>query len=290
MKLTVNLKSSLFVLALAVVVSFGLNSCKAPKPAKEIGLQLYSVRDVIKDDVKGTVGKIGAMGYKTVEAANYNDGKFYGMEPADFKALCDASGLNFLSSHVGQPAPDSTNWNTTMEWWDKCIAAHKAAGVKYIVQPSMDHSAYESIAGLQKYCDYFNAVGEKCNAAGIRFGYHNHSGEFKDIDGQTIYDYMLTHTDPAKVMFEMDLYWITEGGKNPVDYFNTYPGRFELWHVKDYRELGGADAKMDFKPIFENIEKSGMKHYFVEVEQFNTNPIDGVRQSLEFLQNADYVK
>lgn len=290
MKFTINLKNSVSILALAVVVSFGLNSCKAPKPAKEIGLQLYSVRDVIKDDVKGTIQKIGAMGYKTVEAANYKDGQFYGMEPADFKALCDANGLNFLSSHVGQPAPDSTNWDATMEWWDKCIAAHKAAGVKYIVQPSMDHSAYESLARLQRYCDYFNAVGEKCNAAGIRFGYHNHTGEFKDIDGQTLYDYMLTHTDPAKVMFEMDLYWATKGGKNPVDYFNAYPGRFELWHVKDTRELGGPDAIMNFKPIFENAEKAGMKHYIVEVEEFNTNPIDGVKQSLEFLQNADYVK
>jgi len=290
MKLKSNLKKSLTIVALAVVVSGGMNSCTAPKPAKEIGLQLYSVRDDMKADPKGTVEKVGAMGYKLVEAANYADGKFYGMEPAEFKALCEANGLNFISSHCGQPVPDSTNWDTTMAWWDTCIAAHKAAGVKYIVQPFMDKVGYESLAGVQRYCDYFNAVGEKCNAAGIRFGYHNHSGEFKDVDGQTIYDYMLKNTDPAKVMFEMDLYWITEGGKNPIDYFNAYPGRFELWHVKDVKELGGPDAKMDFKPIFENAEKAGMKHYIVEVEEFNTNPIDGVKQSLEFLQNADYVK
>lgn len=290
MKLTINRRNSLIILALALFASFGMNSCTAPKPAKEIGLQLYSVRDSMQTDPKGTVAKVGAMGYKLVEAANYNDGKFYGMEPTEFEALCKANGLNFISSHCGQPAPDSTNWDSTMVWWDKCIAAHKAAGVKYIVQPSMDRSAYESLARLQQYCKYFNAVGEKCNAAGIRFGYHNHTGEFKDLEGQTIYDYMLKNTDPSKVMFEMDLYWITEGGKNPVDYFNAYPGRFELWHVKDYRELGGSDAKMDFKPIFENAEKAGMKHYIVEVEEFNTNPIDGVKQSLEFLQNADYVK
>lgn len=91
-------------------------------------------------------------------------------------------------------------------------------------------------------------------------------------------------------MFEMDLYWITEGGKNPVDYFKAYPGRFELWHVKDLRELGGSDAKMNFKPIFENAKKAGMKHYIVEVEEFNSKPIDGMKQSLEFLQNAKFVK
>ena len=291
MSLKLNVKKSLTFIALAVFIAGGFSSCTPPKPAKEVGLQLYSVREAIKQtDIKTVVEKVGAMGYKLVEAAGYSDGKLYGMEPADFKALCDANGLNFFSSHCGQAVPDSAGWAASMEWWDTCIAAHKAAGVKYIVQPFMDKVGYESIAGTKRYCDYFNAVGEKCNAAGIRFGYHNHSGEFKDVDGETIYDFMLKNTDPAKVMFEMDLYWITEGGKNPVDYFNAYPGRFELWHVKDKRELGGADAVMDFKPIFANAEKAGMKKIVVEVEEFNSNPIDGVKQSLDFLQKAEYVK
>jgi len=290
MSLKTNVRKSLTFIALAVFVSGGMVSCTAPKPVKEVGLQLYSIRDQMNADAKGTIEKVGAMGYKLVETAGYGDGKIYGMEPADFKALCDANGLNLYAAHCGQAVPDSAGWEANMAWWDTCIAAHKAAGVQYIVQPFMDNVGYESLAGVQRYCDYFNAVGEKCNAAGIRFGYHNHSGEFADLEGQTIYDYMLKNTDPAKVMFEMDLYWITEGGKNPVDYFNAYPGRFELWHVKDLRELGGADAKMDFKPIFENAEKAGMKKYIVEVEEYNSNPIDGVKQSLEFLQNAEFVK
>ncbi len=281
---------SLTFIVLVILVSGGIFSFTAPKPSKQVGVQLYSVRDDMSKDAKGTVEKIGAMGYKIAEAASYNDGKFYGMEPAAFKALCNANGLNFLSSHCGQAVPDKAGWDACMAWWDKAIAAHKAAGVKYIVQPFMDKVGYESLAGTKRYCDYFNAVGAKCNAAGIRFGYHNHSGEFKDVEGQTIYDYMLKNTDPAKVMFEMDLYWITEGGKNPVDYFNKYPGRFELWHVKDYKELGGSDAKMNFKPIFENAEKAGMKGYIVEVEEFNSKPMDGMKQSLEFLQKADFVK
>jgi sugar phosphate isomerase/epimerase len=242
----------------------------------------------MKTDAKGTIEKVGAMGYQFVEAAGYGDGKFYGMEPADFKALCDANKLNFFASHCGQAVPDSAGWATSMAWWDTCIAAHKTAGVKYIVQPFMDKVGYESIAGIQRYCDYFNAVGEKCNAAGIRFGYHNHDGEFKEVEGQIIYDYMLKNTDPAKVMFEMDLFWITKGGKNPVDYFNAYPGRFELWHVKDQAEVGAGP--MDFKPIFENAEKSGMKKIVVEVEEYNFTPIESVQKSLEFLQNAEFVK
>jgi sugar phosphate isomerase/epimerase len=288
--MSLKLKKSLTLILLAVLVG-GFHSFAAPKKGKEVGLQLYSVREAIKKtDIKTVIQQVGAMGYKIVEAAGYSDGKLYGMEPAAFKALCEANGLNFYSSHCGQAVPDQAGWDACMKWWDTCIAAHKAAGVKYIVQPFMDKVGYESLAGLKRYCDYFNAVGAKCNAAGIRFGYHNHSGEFKSIDGQIIYDFMLKNTDTKKVMFQMDLYWITEGGKNPVDYFKTYPGRFELWHVKDKRELGGSDAKMNFKPIFENAKLAGMKKYIVEVEEFNSNPIDGVKQSLEFLLKADYVK
>jgi sugar phosphate isomerase/epimerase len=290
MSLKSNVKKSLTFIALAIFVAGGIVSCAPPKPAKEVGLQLWSVRDDMKTDAKGTIEKVGAMGYKFVEAAGYSDGKFYGMEPADFKALCDANKVNFFSSHCGQAVPDSAGWAACMKWWDTCIAAHKAAGVKYIVQPFMDKVGYETLAGNKRYCDYFNAVGEKCNAAGIRFGYHNHSEEFKDVEGQTIYDYMLKNTDPAKVMFEMDLYWIAEGSKRPVDYFNAYPGRFELWHVKDKAEIGGKDAKMDFKPIFESAEKAGMKKYIVEVEEYNFAPIESAQKSLEFLQNAEYVK
>jgi sugar phosphate isomerase/epimerase len=290
MSLKSNFIKSLFFISLAVFFAGGIVSFTAPKKGKEVGLQLYSIRGVIDKDVKGSIEKVGAMGYQFVEAASYNDGKFYGMEPAAFKALCETNGINFFSSHCGQAVPDKAGWAACMAWWDKAIAAHKAAGVKYIVQPFMDKVGYESLAGTKRYCDYFNAVGEKCNAAGIRFGYHNHSGEFKPVEGQIIYDYMLKNTDPKKVMFEMDLYWITEGGKNPVDYFKVYPGRFELWHVKDFRELGGSDAKMNFKPIFDNAKIAGMKKFIVEVEEFNSNPIDGVKQSLQFLQNAEYVK
>ena len=282
---------SVGLLLLAFLLS-GLSSCKQTqkKHEKYIGLQLWSVRDHMKDDAKATVEAVGKIGYKFIEAAGYADGKFYGMEPAAFADLVKANGMDFLASHTGQAVPDSSNWDEVMVWWDQCIAAHKAAGVKYIVQPFMDKVGYESIEGVQRYCDYFNAVGEKCNAAGIRFGYHNHNNEFKDIDGQTIYDYMLNHTDPAKVFFEMDLYWITEGGKNPVDYFNQYPGRFLLWHVKDKTELGGDDSVMDFKPIFADAETAGMKYIVVEVEEYNFDPLVSVEKSLDFLNNAPYVK
>lgn len=272
-----------------VVSGLFIGSLVSCTTKKNIGLQLYSVRDSIKNDVPGAIRKVGKMGYKFVEPAGYSDGKLYSMEPGAFKALCEENNLTIISSHVGRPVPDSTNYEETMAWWDACIDAHVAAGAKFLVQPSMGKAAYDSLAGLKAYCDYFNTVGEKCNAKGIRFGYHNHDKEFStQLEGQTVYDFMLANTDPSKVMFEMDLYWAVVGGAKPVDYFNKYPGRFELWHIKDKAELG-ASGMMDFKGIWAGSAKSGMKYGIVEVEEYNFDEYTSVEKSLEFLNNADYV-
>jgi sugar phosphate isomerase/epimerase len=229
------------------------------------------------------------MGYTFVEPAGYRDGKFYDMEPAAFKALCEDNGLLVLSSHTSRNLPDSANYNETMAWWDTCIDAHVAVGAKFIVQPSMGRSAYESMASLKKWCDYFNTVGEKCNAKGIRFGYHNHDKEFStQHDGQIMYDFMLTNTDPSKVMFEMDLYWAVVGGANPVDYFNKYPGRFELWHIKDKEEVG-ASGMMDFKAYWENAVKSGLQYGIVEVEEYNFDQFTSCDKSIVWLNQEPFV-
>jgi sugar phosphate isomerase/epimerase len=279
----------LFFAGIVAFMALSFSGCAPAPKEKFIGLQLYSVRDDMKKDVPGTVAKVGEMGYKFVEAAGYAEGKFYGMSPADFKELCETSGLQFLGSHTGQDVPDSANWESTMAWWDETIEAHAAAGVKWIVQPWMGQTGYESLDGLKRYCEYFNAVGEKCNANGIRFGYHNHANEFTtEFEGKPVYDWMLELTDPQKVMFQLDLYWIVEGGKDPLDYFNRYPGRFELWHIKDKEELG-ASGMMDFESIFAAREISGAEYGIVEVEQYNFEPLVSCEKSLEFLKEAEYV-
>jgi len=263
-------------------------SCKPS--GKNIGLQLYSIRDSITKDVPAAISKVADMGYKFVEPAGYSDGKFYGMEPADFKSLCQKNKLSVLSSHTGRPVPDSAGMAENMAWWNTCIDAHVAAGAKFIVQPSMGRSAYESFEGLKKWCDYFNMVGEMCNAKGIRFGYHNHDREFSTKPDSTIsvYDFMLQNTDPAKVMFEMDLYWTVMGGANPVDYFNKYPGRFELWHIKDKEEIG-ASGMMNFEAYWANVAKSGMQYGIVEVEKYNFDEFTSCQKSIEWLNNAEFV-
>ena len=257
---------------------------------KDIYLQLYSVRDDIKANYEGTIATVAEMGYTGVEAAGYNDGQFYGLSPADFKESIENVGMEVLSSHTSRPLaenPAETNWDETWAWWDTAIQAHKEAGMKYIVTPWMPTPT--TLADLQVYCDYYNQIGERCNAAGIRFGYHNHSFEFTEIEETLMYDYMIENTDPDKVFFQMDVYWVIEGGEDPVAYFNKYPGRFEQLHIKDETEIGKS-GKVDFENIFNNVEVSGAKYMIVEVERYTGTPIEGVQESYHFLNDAPYYK
>jgi sugar phosphate isomerase/epimerase len=286
-------RRNLIVIFLMIAIAGSLSvlsySFKAA-PKKNIGLQLYSIRDSIRKNVPAAIEKVAKMGYTFVEPAGYADGKFYGIDPIEFRDLCKKNGMKILSSHTSQNLPTEANMEKVMAWWDACIDAHVAAGAKYIVQPSMGGDAYKSLETLKKYCDYFNAVGEKCKAKGIKFGYHNHDREFStQLDGQTMYDFMLANTDPAKVFFQIDLYWCVMGKKNPVDYFNKYPGRFELWHIKDKEEIG-ASGMMDFASIWAAQKKSGMKYGIVEVERYNFDEFTSCKKSIDFLNAAEYVK
>jgi len=283
------MKKNFFVLSLLALSFILFNSCNTAKPEKFIGLQLYSLRGEMGEQPAETVKQVGEMGYGFVEAAGYGDGKFYGMEPLEFKQVVEESSMIFLGSHTEQDLPDSANWEKTMLWWDQCIAAHKEAGVEYIVQPSMGGKGYASLEGLKAYCEYFDAVGEKCNEAGIRFGYHNHDKEFSELEGEIIYDFMLNNTDPEKVMFQIDLYWAVEGGGDPNAYFENFPGRFWLWHVKDEKEVG-ASGDIDFEKIWTGAETAGVEYFIVEQEAYDYPALESVEMSLQYLLDADFVK
>jgi len=268
-------------------------SCKeAPKELDlkhQIGLQLYSIRGEMANDVAGSIQKVGAMGYNTVEMANYNneEGTFYGMPAADFAALCAENGLKCISSHVGGPNPAEVSMDDCIAWWKKAIADHKAAGCQYIVVPGMARAAYDSIPGLQAYCDLFNQVGALCAAEGMKFGYHNHSGEFTTVfetpeDTVRMYDYMMNNTDPEKVFFELDLYWIAQGGCDAIEYFNKYPGRFKGYHVKDRLEVG-ASGEIDFASLYAQADVAGMEFQIIEQEAFaeGLTPFESIKISLD---------
>lgn len=274
-----------FALFLSILVMAG-----GKTKNKEIYLQLYSVRDDIKKDFKGTISSVAKTGYTGVEAAGYADGKFYGLSPEEFKKEIESTGMKVLSSHLNKRLNDNilaTDWNEIWEWWDVAIDAHKRAGMKYVIVPSMPR--LKTLADLKVYCDYYNRIGEKCNQAGMRFGYHNHDFEFVKIENELMYDFMLKNTDPEKVFFQMDVYWVVRGGYSPVDYFHSYPGRFEVLHIKDNKELGQS-GMVGFDAIFNNTEKAGVKNLVVEVEKYNYKPLESVKMSLDYLQKHPLVK
>jgi sugar phosphate isomerase/epimerase len=193
--------------------------------------------------------------------------------------------MKVSSCHIGR------GWNPEQEaeimaWWTQAIADHKAMGCRYIMVPSIRiGSTIEDVAAI---CTYFNRVGAMCKAQGITFGFHNHANEFRSIDGQIIFDYMVANTT-ADVVYEMDVYWVKEGGQDPVAYLKKYPGRFPLLHIKD-DDIIGASGKIDFAPIFEAAYAQGMKDYYVEVEKYPLPADVCVQKSFDFLNVAPYVK
>ncbi len=258
------------------------------KEEKYIGLQLWSVRDAMEKDPGATLQQVAQMGYAFIEAASYENGRFYEMEPQKFKNLVNRHQLDFISSHVERNMEPGETDEQRMAWWDQCIDAHRQAGVQHIVQSSLPTEAYHDLNLLKQYMQYFNEVGKRCNQQGIRFGFHNHQQEFDTIQGIVIYDYMLEHTDPESVFFQNDLYWTLQAGADPLSYFERYPGRFFSWHVKDQAELG-ASGTIDFEKIFREDQHSGRRYIIVEVEEYNFPPLESVRRSLQYLLEAGFL-
>ena len=267
-------------------------------PAKKMNVQLYSLRTLLgtpaqfEQNHPYVLSRLVQMGYTGVEPASYEDGLFSGLTPTAFRALFDSYGLEIPSSHTTRPLTRaelaSGDITEALQWWDKCIAAHKEAGIPRLIMsyaPKIDNEA-----GLKVMAEYLNAIGEKCNAAGIRFGYHNHSVELDRVGRTTMLDYLITNTDPAKVFFQLDVYWTVMGGASPVEYMKKYAGRFEMIHIKDKYEIGQS-GMVGFEPIFRNFRTAGVQAYVVEMEQASTpNILKGLRESALYLRNAEYVK
>ena len=290
------LGGGLFSCGTAASVGEGTGKEKAVK--KEVGIQLYSVRDLIgafgksQGDYRPVLQQLADMGYTFVEAASYADGKLYGQTPEQFRKDIEATGLKMLSTHCTVNLTDEElaegDFTNALKWWDECIAAHKAAGAEYIVIPSMRRLA--TLNELSTYCRYFNEIGARCNAAGLKLGYHNHSHEFDKIEGRVIYDYLLENTDPDKVFFEMDVYWTVMGQASPVDYFKRYPGRFRLLHIKDRNEVGQS-GMVGYDAIFRHAETAGVENIIVEMDGSSYGDVmRSVRECCDYLLEAPFVK
>ena len=258
-----------------------------------VGLQLYTVRDAMDKDPQGTLAKVAAIGYNSVEGATYTDTeKFYGMSPREFKKVLKENGLVMPSSHY-RLGEDKNNGKemagTLMHDWNKAVDDAAELGLKYMVCAWLSPLERGKLDHYKKVADQLNTAGERCKKSGIQLCYHNHDFEFIKEDDQYPYN-ILMNTDKNLVKMEVDLYWITKAGQDPITLFKEHPGRFPLWHVKDMDKTAAKDftevgnGVIDFKKIFKYKSLAGMKYFFVEQDKTPGSPFDSITQSFKYIK------
>ena len=225
----------------------------------------------------------------------------------EFKKLCDANSMKIVSTH-SSIQEDKNKEEEIMNRWRELFKIQKACGGKYFVIPS--YGVDYTVQGLKDMCNYFNKVGKIAQEYGLTLGYHNHSNEFqklKDSD-DVMWEYLVEHTDPQYVCFELDVYWCAKGGKDPVEYLKKYPKRIQLLHIKDDFVIGEGTV-VNFENVFNQFYKNKMKDFFVEIEipqslrdktnadgsKYNNDQImeemfKAAEKSMQYLKNAKFVK
>lgn len=264
--------------ALGGLAALGPTACRAATPSaavpQRLGVQLYTVRDLFAEDFVGVLETIRRMGYEEVEFAGY-----HGRDPRAVRTVLDDVGLAAPAAHVGLDA--------LRDDLDAQLEAAHIVGHRYLVVPWLDEAERLSLDGYRRIADSLNTVGARLQEAGVQLAYHNHDFEFETFGGdQSGYDVLLEETDPALVAMELDVFWTVNGGYDPVGFFEQYPGRFPLLHLKDRMEGGemvevGAGA-IDFARVFAHAEEAGVRHAFVEHDAPD-DALESIRASHDYL-------
>ncbi|MEO8414145.1 MAG: sugar phosphate isomerase/epimerase [Ginsengibacter sp.] len=259
-----------------------------------IGLQLYTVRDAMDKDPAGTLARVAAVGYNSVEGATYTGSeKFYGMSPVEFKKVLKQNGLIIPSSHyrLGEDKQNGEMQKGTMlHDWGRAVDDAAETGIKYMVCAYLSETERPDLDHYKKVAEDLNIAGERCKKSGIQLCYHNHNFEF--VKQGDVYPYnILLGTDKNLVKMEVDLYWIKKAGQDAIKLFHEHPGRFPLWHVKDmdnttdqnFTEVGSGI--INFKEIFKYKSLAGMKYFFVEEDKCPGSPFDSITKSYNYIKN-----
>lgn len=243
---------------------------------KNIGVQLYTFRKEMLADAKGTLQKIAALGIKQIESAKSEKGNYYGLSPKEIKTICSDLGMTLRSGHVHID-----------DKWQQTINDAAASGQEYLICSTMPTSG-QTVANYKTVAEAFNKAGEECKKLHIKFGYHNHAYEFENENGAVLYDVLLENTDAALVHMEMDLGWVIAGGKDPLEYFKKYPGRFPLWHLKDMdlqkkQSTEFGKGGLAIQQMLQHSKAAGLKYFFVEQEEYSVGPFESMKENISFL-------
>ena len=259
-------------LASMLVSSFDLSFGKVKNP----GIQLYTFRKELLADAIGTLKQIASLGFKQIESAGSEKGGYYGLKPKEMKQVCADLGMTLRSGHVHVD-----------DKWKETIDNAVESGQEYMICSSLPLKG-QTVDNYKKAAESFNKCGEDCKKVNIKFGYHNHDAEFESDNGKVLYDVLLENTDPALVHMEMDLGWAVFAGKDPIAYFNKYPGRFPLWHLKDMDMVKRHSTEfgkgiLDIKKMLDNEKLAGMKYIFVEQEEYTINAYESMKEDMAYL-------
>ncbi len=244
----------------------------------KIGIQLWTLRDVINSDLVGTLSSLSKIGYNSLEPFGF-DGSFYGHSAKDFRKICNDLVMDITSTHCG------INIENAQLFSEKAAEA----GLEYLVLPSFNGRPEKTLDDFKKVAHEMNQIGEITKKSGITFGYHNHNFEFQPMEEKLPYDILLAETDPDLVTFQMDIYWVIKGGQKPEQYFEKHPGRFQMWHVKDMGNDGEScivgNGKINFKDLLKQSKKAGLKRIIYEQESYSEGtPLFCAEQSCKYIQ------
>lgn len=261
-----------------------MSGCNAGEDGKlkQFGIQLWTLREDIVKDPRGVLRQLSEFGYTQIESFEGGKGIYWGMSNTDFKKYMDELGMKLVASHCD-----------ISKDFEKKAAEAAAIGIKYLICPWK--GPQKSIDEFKKFADEFNQKGEICKKNGIRFAYHNHDYSFAVQGGQMGQDVMMTNTDPALVDFEMDIYWVVAAAQDPMAWFDKYPNRFRLCHIKDRSKTPGTDngknsvelgtGTIDFSKILKAAKAKGMEYFIVEQEAYpNGTPLEAVKTDAEYMK------
>jgi len=290
-------QASLLLTAAALSPVFLSRAASIENPFRKIGIQLFTLRDLLTKDVAGTIAHIAKIGYNQVETyygypGPYATKGFWGLDAKAFKSLLNSHNLTTPSGHYNCLAFLTDGNKDVLK---EQIETAAITGQEYYVIPGLPTSIRQAGTreDYQKMAGYFNEAAELAKTHQLKLAYHNHNFEFKDLgNGLTGYQVLLNETDPALVNFELDLFWAINAGLDPLDLFKQYPGRFKMWHVKDmdktdknvYTEVGSGS--INFKAIFEKARLSGLEHLFIEQDVIKIDPYRSIEQSLGYVRDS----
>jgi len=306
------LKATGALAAGSLILPYGCTSRKKPVEAEEVveevktknvGLQLYTLRNEIEaEGVVPVLEKVAKLGYKWMEGYGYENRQILDLAPAELKKVLDDLGMTMPSVHAVTEVSSEGGKDAVVKQMIESVEDVKAVGAEYLVWAFLQPEDRTSIEDYKRHLVTWNQFGKICKENGLQFAYHNHDFEFLTPDGLNAYDLIMENTDPDEVKFELDLYWITRAGYDPVEYFKKAPGRFPLWHVKDmttqpYNSEDGAEVYfaevgngvIDFARIFEARKTAGLDYFFVEQDFTQKTPFESIEISINFLNNAEFV-